>query len=98
MNWWIYYSLADARTFNGAYLTANKKKFGVDEKIIEKLAQLMEKESALLGKGFNSVPSIWEHKDASVWTQDVRSQQAEILSELLALEEQVAQILNAEIR
>ena len=98
INWWTYYSLADARTLNHMYLTSNKNKFGIDEEVIENLAQLTEKESALLGNGFNSVPSIWEHKDASVWTQDVRIQQTETLNGFLELEEQVAQILNAEIR
>ena len=97
-NWWIYYSLADARTINGKYLTANKEKFGVDTKVIEKLTQLMEDESSLLNGGINSVPSIWERKDASVWTSEVRAQQVEILDEFLKLEEQVNQILKTKIK
>jgi hypothetical protein len=98
INWWTYYSLAEARVQNNMYLTANKEKFGVDEKVIESLAQLMEKESALLQNGFNSVPSTWEHPNPSVWTQDLRRQQTETLEDFLKLEEQVRQILRTKIK
>jgi len=96
-NWWIYYSLADARLTNSKYLITNKGKFGLDEKIIYNLTQLMEKESALLQSGFDCVPSIFDHKDASAWTSELRKNQAKVLSGFLKLEEQVNQILKSKI-
>lgn len=96
-NWWIYYSLSDARLINSKYLIVNKEKFGVDGKIIYDLAQLMEKESALLQSGFDFVPSPFEHRNTSAWTPELRKKQAKVLSDFLKLEEQVNQILKSKI-
>jgi hypothetical protein len=97
MNWWIYHSLAEARALNGQFLMANKKRFDVDEKAIEDLVKLMEKESTLLANNLSSVPSLWEYENASVWTRDLRKQQVETLADFLELEKSAQQILRAEL-
>jgi len=97
-NWWIYYSLADARTLVNKYLTANQEKFGVKGETIEKLAKLMEQESALLWNNFNAIPSSFSNQDALAWTAGSRADQAKVLAEFLALEEQANRILKKEIK
>lgn len=96
-NWWIYYSLVEARALNAVYLSANVLKFNIDKKTIEDLVKLMEKETELLKNGFNHVPSIWENKDASVWTLDKRKNQVKVLTKFLKMEEQVSKLLNKKI-
>ena len=96
MNWWIYYSLFEARMINARYLSDNKDKFGVDGGAVEELVELMEKETKLLHDAFVCVPSTWENASASVWTQDLRKKQIKALSELLALEERVASALKTD--
>jgi hypothetical protein len=92
-NWWIYYSLAEARDINRQYLEANADKFGIDAAVVKKLAVLMGEESDLLKKGFDHVPSPWENENASVWTPAVRKEQAGVLTELLKFEDQINGIL-----
>lgn len=83
---------------NSNYLAANKERFGTDERVIEKLAQLMEKESALLKAGLDFVPSIWNYKNPSVWTAELREKQVKVLAEFSGLEKQVNRILKTEIK
>ena len=92
-NWWIYYSLMEARGIAKEYLLTNLDKFGKDKKTIEDLAELYEQEMELLYKNFQSIPSPHIPEKQSVWDKKSRENQIKILQEFLKQEESAFELI-----
>jgi len=91
-NWWIYYSLFEARKIAQQYLLENKEKFGIDVELIDKLAELYAKETKIMEDGFAFVPSPYNSK-FSEWNEEIREKQLEVMQALLQVENEVNDIL-----
>ena len=91
-NWWIYYSLFEARKIAQQYLMENKEKFGIDVELIDKLAELYAKETKIMEDGFAFVPSPYGEK-FSEWNEEIRAKQIEVMQALLQVENDVNDIL-----
>ncbi len=91
-NWWIYYSLFEARKIAQQYLLDNKDKFGIDVELIDKLAELYAKETKIMEEGFAFVPSPY-NSEFSDWNEETRAKQLEVMKALLLVENEVNDIL-----
>lgn len=92
-NWWIYYSLLEARNIVKQYLLDNKEKFGVQAEIIDQLAGLYGQEVDILKSGFENVPSPHTGEPLSEWTSEIREKQIETMKSFLEIERGVNNIL-----
>lgn len=92
-NWWIYYSLMEARAIAKEYLLNNIEKFQKDEDLINKLAEIYNEEAELLYKHFSEIPSPHVPNPEVIWDQENREEQIKILYELLELEKEANEIL-----
>lgn len=92
-NWWIYYSLTEARNNAKGYLLNNKEKFEFDIELIDSLAVLYGSEVEILQNGFQYVSSPHTGKSPSEWNSEMRANQIETLEELLGIENEVNSIL-----
>ncbi len=92
-NWWIYYSLIDAKVIAVKYLENNKDKFGLKVKIIDRLISLYTKQVELLLIGSDFVPDTREVDINAVWTMETLQNQADILKKIVKLERKVNLIL-----
>jgi hypothetical protein len=92
-NWWIYYSLMQARAFSSLYLQENAEKFNAKAADVERLAALYKQESEFLTNNVQAVPSSVNGLDKRQWNYEERLKQAEILKEFLSMEKEVLQIL-----
>jgi len=91
-NWWIYYSLWDARGYTIQYLKDNTGNFSIREKNIQQLISLYAQETKLLKAGFDFVPNPHENK-AENWTPELRIEQINTLKKILEFERKVNLIL-----
>lgn len=95
-NWWIYYSLMEARAYAEEYLRENMDKFKVSSEGVGEIANLYKTEVNVLGKGFNDLP--FPHQpQLPEWSDEQRENEIKILEELLSHEKGIKDILNQEI-
>ncbi|MCK4595490.1 hypothetical protein KAT73_01815, partial [candidate division WOR-3 bacterium] len=92
-NWWIYYSLIEARNNAKEYFLNNKEKFAFNIELIDSLAVLYKSEVEILQNGFQYVPSPHTGKSPSEWNSEMRANEIGILEELLTIENEVNSIL-----
>ncbi len=91
-NWWIYYSLFEARKIAQQYLLDNKEKFDIEVELIDQLTELYAKETKIMEDGFAFVPSPYNEK-FSEWNEETRAKQFEVMKTLLQVENEVNDIL-----
>ncbi len=92
-NWWIYYSLMEARAITEEYLRENIEKFKKDKELTTKLAEIYKDEAELLYDHFKEIPSPHVPDPDLSWDQENREKQVKILRELLELEKEANKIL-----
>jgi hypothetical protein len=93
-NWWIYYSLSEARKYAREYIAENREKFDVSRDTIDTLLQVYEKEETVLREGLSHIPNPFLGSKLSEWTADIREKQIEILETFLNLERNAVRILD----
>ena len=92
-NWWIYYSLMEARAYAEKYLINNINKFDTDEETVREIAKLYKNEVEIFGKGFNDLP--FPHQpELPEWTSEQRKNEIDTLQNILSYEKRVKEILN----
>ncbi|MCK4357958.1 MAG: hypothetical protein KAW92_04320 [Candidatus Cloacimonetes bacterium] len=92
-NWWIYYSLLDARNIATNYLSDNIEKFNVNEDLINEIIEKYKTEVEILQNGFKNVPSQEMIKSGMEWDNELRNKQIDTLNEFLNIEIEVNNIL-----
>jgi len=92
-NWWIYYSLLDARNIATNYLSDNIEKFNVNEDLINEIIEKYKTEVEILQNGFKNVPSQEMLQSGMKWDNQLRNKQIDTLNEFLDIEIEVNDIL-----
>ena len=92
-NWWIYYSLLDARNIATNYLSDNIEKFNVNEDLINEIIEKYKTEVEILQNGFKNVPSQEMVQSGMKWDNELRNKQIDTLNEFLNIEIEVNNIL-----
>jgi len=92
-NWWIYFSLMEARGFAAPYIRAHAGELGLSPEEAEKLAALYDAQMETLQAGYGNVPAEMIGNEIADWTQQARAGQVETLRRLMALEQEVLAIL-----
>ena len=92
-NWWIYYSLMEAKSITKEYLLNNIEKFKKDKDLVTELAEIYNDEAEFLYKHFQQIPSPHVPNPDLIWDQENREKQIQILNEFLELEKEANEIL-----
>jgi len=86
-NWWIYYTLTEARLVALDYFHDYAGEMGIDEEDAEQLYEILSECVAALESGLPTVPSPYEQDDPE-WEQEQRVHQVKILKQILEIEEE----------
>jgi len=92
-NWWIFYSLSEARNVAVDFLERNMSRFDKDPKLIKELSEIYKKETTLLRGHESQIPCPYIDNPDLIWNKENRQNQIKVLNELLELENQANEIL-----
>ena len=92
-NWWIFYSLSEARNVAADFLERNMSRFDKDPKLIKELSEIYKKETTLLRGHESQIPCPYINNPDLIWNKENRQNQIKVLNEFLELENQADEIL-----
>ncbi len=93
-NTWIVQSLSEARRIGGEFLKKHSEELGIDESVVEKMANIYQEEAEILSnmkeQGIVG-PHFIQNKEQ--WTDEMREKQIESLKEIYKLEQEFHSLL-----
>jgi len=92
-NWWIFYSLWEAKYNALEYLKKNQGNFYRYSGIISELIDLYEAEVELTGEYAMKMPSPYDSGESAKWGTKNRLEQVKVLKKLLEMEKSVVELL-----
>jgi hypothetical protein len=95
-NWWIFYSLTEAKINSSIYLLLNQNKFQKYADVMEDLILLYEEEVELLRAYEEIMPRPYKGEGYNVWGTKQRLEQVNVLKKVLELEKEIITVLESE--